>query len=235
VIQALYTAASGMTAQQKSMDVTANNIANINTTGYKSKTAGFKDAIYRTMHTPAEESAENNLQQGHGVLLSDIKTAFTQGPIEETGNPYDFAIFGTGFFAIETNEGIRFTRDGSFHRGETGFLLTKDGHYVLDSNRNRIFIPDNTNEDYPSPGVFEFTNPQGLSSEGANYYSETEVSGQAALSGNDEVRKGFLEASNIDTAEQLTRIIRSQRAYQVAARAITTADQMEEITNNIMR
>lgn len=238
MIQSLYTAASGMTAHQNNIDVIANNLSNINTTGFKSQTASFKDAIYETMQTPSEESEQNNLQQGHGAILSDVKTDFTQGPFNKTGNEYDFAIAGEGFFAVSTNDGTLFTRDGNFNVDATGnekYLVTKEGYYVMDSFMNRVTISD-FEEDLPSRlGVFNFFNPMGLSIEGKNYYATTEVSGQAINLDQTDIKQFHLETSNVDTADQLTRMIRSQRAYQAAARAISTADEMEGMANNIRR
>ena len=237
MIQSLYTAVSAMTAHQKNMDQLADNISNVNTTGFKGKTVGFKDALYRTMETPVQESEQNNLQQGHGVLVGDIKTAFTQGSLEQTDIKTDFALEGEGFFAVDSNEEIFYTRDGNFNIGiidNTPYLVTKEGYYVLDQNRNRIVVYDGENISR-MPGVFNFVNPQGLSSLGSNYYETTESSGQAQNGATSIVKQGYLESSNVSVTDQLTRMIRIQRAYQTAARAFTTADEMEGLANNIRR
>ena len=234
MIQSLYTAASGMSVQQKKIDTIANNIANLNTVGYKQSRVDFKDAIYQTMINPDAASQGNNLQQGHGALISSIKKDFTETGIEETDNALDFSIIGDGFFAVDSENEILYTRDGSFRvsvEGQEKYLVADTGEYVLDNNLNRIVITDN--ESNLMPGVFDFPNQSGLYATGNNKYRVSESSGGAELIQNPEVKQYYLETSNVDITSQLTQMIRAQRAYQAAAKAISTADEMEGIANNI--
>lgn len=237
MIQSLHTAASGMRAGQKKIDNIANNIANVNTVGYKQKRVNFTDALYQTMLNPVEEDQDNNLQRGHGVLVSSVVKDFTKGSYISTDRALDFAINGEGFFAVETEEGVRYTRAGNFYsqtvNGEN-YLVTANGNFVLDGEYNRITVND---EDELSSelGVFTFINPEGLSEEGNNLYQVTEVSGEAETVDNPKVSQGFLEQSNVDLTEQLTDMMRAQRAYQVASRLVTISDEMEGMANNLRR
>jgi len=247
MIQSLYTAASGMSAQQKNIDTIANNIANINTTGFKRSRANFQDAVYATLLRPVEGGEGLNLQQGHGVLLSSITRDMSQAQLINTENVLDFAIAGEGFFAVDTGEEILYTRDGSFKVSvENGrnYLVTGEGYYVLDSNQQRIEIEGNIaelavdaagfiNGGSVKIGVFNFPNAAGLYERGSNKYSVSEASGEAYLMENAEVKQYHLEASNVNLTDELAAMIKAQRMYQAAARAIATADEMEGIANNI--
>ncbi|HHT93795.1 MAG TPA: flagellar hook-basal body protein [Clostridiaceae bacterium] len=236
MIQSLHTAASGMKAGQKKLDNIANNISNVNTTGYKQKRVTFTDALYQTILNPVEEDQDNNLQKGHGVLLSAVVKDFTMGSLESTDRDLDFAINGEGFFAVETEEGIKYTRAGNFYTttiDNVNYLVTANGNFVLDENLERITVADG--ELSGDLGVFTFVNPEGLSEEGSNLYQVTEASGEAQQVNNAKVSRGFLEHSNVDLTEQLTEMIKAQRAYQVSSRLVSISDEMEGIANNLRR
>jgi flagellar basal-body rod protein FlgG len=247
MIQSLYTAASGMREQQKNIDTIANNIANINTTGYKRSRANFKDAIYSTMLRPVDGGDDLNLQQGHGVLMGSVTKDLRGSHLIKTENALDFSIVGEGFFAVDNGEQILYTRDGSFKvsvEGDNTYLVTAEGYYVLSSNQERIEVVGNVNDlavdldgniegQSVKIGVFNFSNASGLYEAGSNKYAVSESSGDAFLVENAQVQQYYLEGSNVDLTDELTAMIRAQRAYQAAARAISTADEMEGVANNI--
>ena len=236
MIQSLHTAASGMKAGQKKLDNIANNISNVNTTGYKQKRVTFTDALYQTILNPVEEDQDNNLQKGHGVLLSAVVKDFTMGSLESTDRDLDFAINGEGFFAVQTPDGIRYTRAGNCYTQTldgVNYLVTANGNFVLDGNLERITVQDG--ELSSELGVFTFVNPEGLSEEGNNLYSTTAVSGDAQFIENAQVSRGFLENSNVDLTEQFTEMIKAQRAYQVSSRLVSISDEMEGIANNLRK
>lgn len=251
MIQSLYTAASGMTTQQKNIDNISNNISNINTVGYKNARLEFKDAVYETMLSPNEGSQVNNLQQGHGALLSSTNKDFTEGQSQQTDNVLDFSIIGNGFFALDVNGETQYTRNGNFKvsvEDDNNYLVNANGSYVLDNEFNRITLNGNledikldenlnlnTGDNIVRLGVFEFPNQAGLSSVGNSSYVVSESSGQATFKDDSYVKQYSLEMSNVDLADELAGMIRAQRAYQAAARAISTADEMEGVANNLRR
>jgi flagellar basal-body rod protein FlgG len=201
MIQALHNGASGMIAQQKNVDVIANNIANINTTGYIKNRVDFKDAVYSAMINPANENSTENLKQGNGVLISGTSKVYSPAIYVETENPLDFSINGSGFFAVQNEDGLQsYTRNGSFKISETNgeqFLATENGQYVLDENMQKIPLKGNPykmvvnregyitfeNEEEPSAkiGIVNFTDSSGLESIGNNMLMATAASGQPCL------------------------------------------------------
>lgn len=253
MIKALQNAASGMAAQQRNVDTIANNIANINTLGYIKNRVDFKDAIYSTMINPENPNSAVNLQQGNGVLLSGTSKIYSPALHFETDNPLDFSITGDGFFVIENEDGeLSYTRDGSFkisHVDGDDFLVNSNGHFVLDSDLQRIQLYDNINamkvdkdgfitfgEDYePSArlGIVDFPNKSGLEAAGGNLLLETVASGQPALVEHPGVKQKSLEGSNVNLTDEISQLIKAQRAYQIAAKAINTVDDMESIANNM--
>lgn len=251
-MQAIHTAALGMKTQQTRIDNIANNIANINTAGYKSSTVNFKDALYTLIDNPdGTDSEASNLLRGSGVLTGSISTDFSDGSVDFTGQALDFAIRGDGFFVLSSANGERYyTRNGNFaisHEGQNNYLVTNDGYYVLNRDGGRINLPDdsssiNVTEDgvlysedgwSSSLGIVSFTNPDGLISTGGSRYQTTEVSGEATASGGFSVVQSALENSNVDLAKELTLLMRTQRAYSFASNALRTADSMEGLANNI--
>lgn len=252
--QAILTAKSGVLAQQTRLDVIGNNVANVNTTGYKSSRVDFKDALYQTLLRPVQPQDDLNLERGHGVLVSATGRDMSNGTLQQTNNMLDFKIEGNGFFTVQDPQGEqRYTRNGAFTvsiEEDGNYLVNGNGWYVLDTNSERIQIPalngqlysdqnGNLFIDEQAPfaqlGRVRFDNPNGLEAAGDSTFTVTEASGEPVtlVEGETTVIQGALEASNVDLANEMTRLIRTQRALQLSSRAISTADQMMGIANNI--
>ena len=253
-------AASGLRGQQMRIDTIAHNIANANTTGYKNARLDFKDSLYRAGITPGPpRSVGESQQRGHGLLPTGITRDFKPGILETTNRHLDFAIEGEGFFSLSNPDGeVVYTRNGVFHRSdeENGiFLVNGQGLYVLDENGERIqFPPDSfrleSNDDgtllffnmnnellgETRLGLFTYRNLHGLVAIGNGNFAASPASG-LRFQVNDEItlRQGVLEGSNLNMSEEMTRVIRTQRAFQLASRALTTADEMQSIANNMRR
>lgn len=251
---AFYSGASGMSAFQKQMDITANNIANVSTTGFKPQRGAFSELLYSRL-------AVNNEQEfltGHGVRVERADLLFRQGMINNTGNPLDFAIIGDGFFAVEkagddTGESITaYTRRGEFaiglEDGSTGYLVTADGDFVLSVDGERIEVPRLENDENTFDlsaiqdllGIYNIPNPYGLLPAGDSLYVATAKSGEAQImEEGDEGGPSFrvvqnaLERSAVELADEMVMVIQNQRAFQMSARLVQTADQLEEIVNNL--
>jgi len=256
--QSLYTAAIGMKTQQSNIDTIANNIANINTTAFKKSRMNSKEAVYSPLTDPSGDAQDVNLQLGHGALLSGQSKSFEQGIPEETKQNLDVAIQGDGFFAIQTSDNtVEYTRNGNFSSKNVdgvNYLTSMDGNFVLDRNgqkikcnfpieqikidsNGKITNSKNENEEVATIGVFTFANTEGLKELGNLTYGTTPSSGEAVAlaDGETEVKQGFLEKSNADIAEEMTELMKAQRAYTFLSRAITTADEMKSIENDIRR
>ncbi len=262
MIRALWTAASGMEAQQLNIDVIANNLANVNTTGYKKNRADFQDLLYQTLRSAGAQSSASTIyptgmQLGLGVRSAAVQKVFLQGDFQATQNPFDLSIEGRGFFQIlQPNGETAYTRAGAFKQDEQGRLVTSDGFPV----QPQITVPaDALSITVGSDGtvsvlqagqgsptsvgqiqVAVFSNPSGLSSIGRNLYLETEASGSPTIStpgenGVGTVGQGFLELSNVNISEELVNMIVGQRAYEVNSKAIQTADEMLQAANNTKR
>ena len=252
-------AASGIRNQQYRIDTIANNVANTNSHGFKTARLDFKDSLYVTGIVPGPaRSPDENQQKGHGVILNAITRDFKPGNLERTERSLDFAIEGEGFFSLENpSGGISYTRNGVFNlSAETGglFLVNGQGLYVLDEDGARIQIPagttavvadvdgtlrfniNDTQVGGTRLGIFTFTNLKGLELSGNSNFTQTPAAG-ARIQANDTVtvRQGILEASNVNLADDMTKLIRTQRAFQLASRALTTADEMQGIANNMRR
>ncbi|MGI6188558.1 MAG: flagellar hook-basal body protein [Caldicoprobacteraceae bacterium] len=241
MIRALYSSASSMAAQQQSMDVISNNIANVNTVGYKKVRVTFQDALYSAMETRRDGQGVN-LQVGNGSRAAATQRNFGQGVLQPTNRPLDFAIDGPGFFQILRQDGsVSYTRDGSFQisselEGDqvVNRLVTVRGEYVLDHSGQPVEVDDYYSLPYRLR-VVSFPNPEGLEAIGNNQFIGTEASGVPVPSYNYDVKQGFLEASNVDMAEEITRMILAQRVYQLSSRVLQAADEMEHIANNLRR
>lgn len=259
MMQALRVAATGMAAQATNVDVLSNNIANLNTTGYKESVAAFNDLVYLNQGgvgattSAAGTVAPTGKQIGLGAEVSSVYRVMEQGTINRTGNVYDMAIQGEGFFRVIMPDGAtNYTRDGSFQIDNTGQIVTKEG-YALDPS---ITVPDNavdvtisstgaisaningTVTNLGNITISRFQNPAGLRSEGQNFYSETIASGapqdnDPGTDGTGTLLQFALEASNVDSVEAITRLIAAQRAYELNSRVISTADEMLSAINNI--
>ncbi|BBB91538.1 MAG TPA: flagellar basal-body rod protein FlgG [Methylomusa anaerophila] len=253
MMRALWTAGTGMAAQQANMDVISNNLANVNTTGFKKSRTDFADLMYQTLRQPGASSGPDTqvpsgIQMGHGVRQVATQKIFTQGSYQSTGNSLDMLIEGDGFFQVTMPDGtISYTRDGSFKKDSQGRIVTSDG-YPLEP---QITIPDNATELSVSsdgiitvaiPGqtapqelgqlqIVRFINPAGLSSIGRNLYQETAASGTptAGNPGDDgagTITQKYLEMSNVQVVEEMVNMIVAQRAYEINSKAIQTSDEM---------
>lgn len=264
-MRALWTATTGMKAQQLNIDIIANNLSNVNTTGYKAQRLEFKDLFYTTLRRNNrydEEGSPANLEVGHGVMPIATSRNFMNGSLIETEGTFDLAIDGRGFFSVQLPNGdMRYTRDGSFKlSAEAGGnrLVTSEGYIVLDENNNDIFIPDGITDiivdEYGNiTGVNEngntvniariklvnFRNPNGLRSTGSNLYMATEASGEeiplTPENMDSRIIQGYLEASNVQVVEEMVRMITAQRAYEITSKAIQTSDDMMQIVSNLKR
>ncbi len=261
MLRGLWTAASGMAAQQLSVDVVANNLANANTAGFKKSRADFQDLMYQTLRLPGASTASGTqlptgIQVGMGAKPMGVNKIFTQGDYNQTGNELDLAIEGKGFFKVLSNEEEAYTRAGNFKIDSEGYVCTTAGNRL----QPEITIPANTvttsidaggravvyGHDRTAPlGTFDiklytFTNPAGLYSMGRNLFKITEASGEATegtpdSDGVGSISQGYLEMSNVNVVEEMVTMITAQRAYEVNSKAIQTADQMLQMANNIKR
>ena len=257
MLQALSSAASALKKQQMRLDKVANNIANINTIGYKQFRLDFTDSRYHNGITPGPaRNPHLNQQRGHGVLVTGITPDFTQGMMVRTEGSLDFALEGEGFFLIGDLAGNMFyTRNGNFTlsvEADGTYLVNGNGLYVFDANEERIRVPFGTTRIevgregeliFTAPdeevttylGIFTFRNLMGLHSVGNSMWVQDEGTGERRVPENTVLRQGMLEGSNVDLADEMTRMIRTQRAFQLASRALTTADEMEGVANNMRR
>ncbi|MFR1767064.1 MAG: flagellar hook-basal body protein [Lachnospira sp.] len=271
MVRSLYSAASGMMAQQTNVDVISNNLANVNTVGYKAESVGFKSLLYQDLQ--ARTTSANgeykpvSAQVGLGSRVSAITSHYTQGPANATESTTDFLIQGDGFFAVMgVDGGTYYTRNGNFlfaRSTEGSMLCTSDGYPVLSSdgapiilsdeyNTNKIVVDGDGNLCYPDEegnaqtigikiGLFQFSNPSGLTKVGSSYLQESEASGAALNEDYDDVglksslKQGYLEGSNVNVATEMVNLITAQRAYQLCSKAITTSDTMMEQANNLKR
>lgn len=240
---AFYNAYTAMRAYQQSLDVVSNNLANVSTVGYKEVKSTFNDLLYSKLN----QNGDHTMQQGHGVMLSSVDKKFTQGILETTNYDFDFALMGEGFFATQRDEeDVVFTRDGAFRLGEDNgvyYLTRMDGSYVLDEDLQRIEIAyDSATNAVDMTGVanqigiFQFNNPFELEQAASNTYKQTQRSGEAIATGQTSTTKliqGGLEASTASMTDNMVSMMESQRAFQVNARLLQTADEIEEMVNNL--
>jgi flagellar basal-body rod protein FlgG len=264
MMRALWTASTGMTAQQLNVDTISNNLANVNSIGYKKSRVEFKDLLYETLEKGVIKDGQGkpiNIQVGHGVKTAATVKFFTTGNLENTNNPYDLAIDGQGFFKVlGTNGEEYFTKDGSFKvsvDGENYKLVTSEGYYVqgengeidLGSDVQDVIIDENglitvlrtddSLEEIGSISIINFMNPAGLESTGNNLFKATTVSGEAFDTQNDgtggRLLQGYLESSNVQIVEEMVKLIQAQRAYEINSKSIQTADEMLGMANNLRR
>ncbi len=249
-MQSIYSAKLGLKTQQQRLDVIASNIANVGTVGYKRQSALFRDALYTQMMDPSNVSSTENLKQGSGVILTSTNRSYMPGTPLHTGDELDLYIDGDGFFTVEGRGGnVMYTRAGSFKLSveqDGQYIVTPDGNYLLDSDGQRIRIPDvagtvsvsETGEMTAGGAVLAtlrlvtFTNKDGLSLSGSGCYTVTAASGDAVPS-DAGIRQGYLESSNVDVSTEFTQMIRAQRAFSLAGRALATWNEMETVTNNL--
>ena len=253
MINSLWIAKTGMTAQQTQLDVISHNLANVSTNGFKRNNAVFEDLIYQNLRQVGAQNDEQNqlptgLHLGLGVRTVATSRTFTQGSLQQSNNSLDVAINGNGFFEVNLPDGtIGYTRDGSFQLDAQGRMVTSSGLPVA----NGITVPPNaikvsisadgivsaTLPGNPAPqqlgniAMSSFVNPAGLEPVGQNMYKESAASGQPqqgqpGTNGLGYIKQGFLEASNVNVVEELVSMIQTQRAYEMNSKAISTSDQM---------
>ncbi len=262
MMRALYTATSGMLAEQLNTDNIAHNLANVNTTGFKKARIEFQDLFYQTMReagTPITQGASIPvpLQIGLGVRPIAEQKMFIQGNLIQTEHMYDVAIEGEGFFQIKMPNGeIGYTRDGSFKIDKEGSIVNANGYYLepaitVPQNALRLNVTEDGVVTVNLPAQVEpqeigqitlvrFVNPAGLNRIGNNLYIETAASGppiegQPLLEGFGSLQQNFLEQSNVKVVEEMVNLIVAQRAYEVNSKAIQTSDDMLGVANNLKR
>lgn len=262
MIRSLYTAATGMMGQQLSIDTISNNIANVNTIGYKKQRAEFADLMYQTLKyagtsTSATTISPTGMEVGLGVRPTAIAKIHTVGNLKETNGDLDMAITGKGFFQVQLPDGnTAYTRNGSFKIDANGNVVTDDGYLLTPE----LVIPEDATQitigtdgivtvmqagatDATQIGQIEladFINPAGLHSLGDNNYLQTTASGDPivgnpGLNGIGQTRQGFVELSNVQLVEEMTDLITGQRAYEANSKAITTSDEMLSTVNQLKR
>ena len=261
MIRALWTAATGMEAQQINMDVIANNLANVNSVGFKKSRADFQDVLYQTIKVAGTDAAggaeqPTTIQVGLGSRVAAIQKVFSTGDIQQTGNSLDLAIEGAGFFQVRMPDGeLAYTRAGAFKKDGPGRLVTSNGYplepeIVIPENATSIAIGRYGTVEVLLDGQSEptqvgtitltrFANPAGLMAQGSNLYTETPTTG-APVTGNPgeegfgSLAQGYLEGSNVSIMEEMVNMIAGQRAYEINSKAIKTADEMLQMTNNLV-
>ena len=242
MMRSLYAGVAGLKTHQTRMDVIGNNIANVNTYGFKASRPSFADLLYTERNNENEET-----QFGHGVRVPKTDMMFEQSQIRSTNRELDFAALDEGFFAVLTPEGnINYTQDGAFYisrESETApwELVNEYGAYVLDYEGNRIQVPfvEGTENDIDATalaemvGVYTFENPYGLDQIGDNYFEANASSGPAAANTEAGKKQFYLEASSTNVANEMSKVIEFQRAFQLNINMVKTHDQLENIVNNL--
>jgi len=260
MMRGLWTAATGMTGQQMNLDVIANNLANVNTNGFKKSRAEFQDLLYQTHRFPGTETAGGQeipigIQVGMGTRPIAIQKMFTQGDYVQTQGQLDMAIEGDGFFRILRNGEELYTRTGAFKLNSEGTIVDAEGNALqpeytvpaeavdvsIDSGGNIVAVDEAGTE--LATGrltLVRFVNPSGLYAIGKNLFRPTEASGEPVEGNPGEegygtIAQGFLEMSNVDVVTEMVQMIVAQRAYEINSKAIQTSDEMLSIANNLKR
>jgi flagellar basal-body rod protein FlgG len=265
MVRSLWTGASGMIGQQANIDTISNNLANVNTAGYKKMRADFEDLIYQTVKTAGTPATEDTvvpvgIQMGHGVKLADTQRVFSQGALQNTEVPTDMAIQGDGFFRIQMYDGTwAYTRNGNFKIDETGRMVTSNGYWLLpDIVMPENFLPNSVTvsqdgrvsvvvpqiDDEPIQigqiELYRFPNPVGLTAVGENLFKITAASGDPipgvpGYEGMGKIAHKFLEMSNISVVREMVDLIVAQRAYEFNSRTIQTSDNMLGTATSLKR
>lgn len=262
MMRSLWTAATGMTGQQFNLDTIANNLANVNTAGFKKSRVDFEDLIYEVLKSPGTPVATGSVlptgvQVGHGVAIAGTQKIHTLGNLQETQNPLDIAIAGDGFFQLLLPDGSTgYTRDGSFKMDQDGKLVTSNGHIlqpeiILPPGSTQITITEDgtvsvitddpkTPQEVGKIELVRFANPAGLTPIGKNIFKETvssgdPVTGTPAMEGFGRVEQGFLELSNVNIVDEMVNMIIAQRAYELNSKAIQTGDTMLGVVATLKR
>ncbi|MBM3723895.1 MAG: flagellar basal-body rod protein FlgG [Acidobacteria bacterium] len=263
MIRALFSGASGMSAQQTNVDNIAHNLANANTVGFKQRRAQFQDLLYQSLVQPgvaagAQTVVPSGLQIGLGTRTSSNEIIFVQGSPVLTSNALDLAIQGRGFFQIRRASGeTAYTRAGAFHTDRDGNVVTSDGEpleptITMPPEAQNVHIAADGTVSYSLPGqpnaqlagqiqLANFTNPAGLNSIGRNLYVPTDASGEAVIGipggqeGLGSLQQGYIEQSNVSVVEEFINLIVSQRAYEANSKVVRAADEMYQQVNNVTR
>lgn len=260
MMRSLWTAATGMVAQQLNIDVISNNLANVNTIGFKKSRAEFEDLMYQSMKIAGSPTEAGNLiptgmQVGMGVKPTTVHKFFTQGDFQNTGNPLDLVIEGDGFFQVDVNGEMAYTRAGAFKLDNEGRVVTANGYVlqpeftvpvetanVVVTESGHIAALDKNGEELAATDIptYTFINPAGLKAMGKNLYTETEASGAATegVPGEENfgtIAQGFLEMSNVEIVDEMVAMIVGQRAYEINSKAVQTSDAMLQTANQLKR
>ncbi len=262
MLRALHTAATGMQAQQINIDTIANNIANVNTTGYKQARAEFQDLLYQDLRPAGTASSSTTeyptgLQMGLGTLPVATARNYSQGDFRQTTSPLDMVISGKGFFQIRLPSGeTAYTRDGSFHLNNVGAIVTSEGNPLeplisIPADAQQVVIGSDGTVSVTQPNqtaavpvgniqIADFQNPAGLSAIGRNLLMPTTASGAPITGSPGEtglglINQGYLEQSNVSVVEEMVNMIIAQRAYEVNSKAVRVADDMLQQVNNLVR
>jgi flagellar basal-body rod protein FlgG len=258
MMRGLFTAATGMEAQQTNIDVIANNLANVNTTAFKKSRANFHDLMYQTLRSAGQNATTgtvvpSGIQVGSGVRLSSVDKMFEVGGTKMTGNDHDFMIMGEGFFQVQLDDGSSaYTRDGNFKWDNGGRLVNADGFPIMPEiikppNAQKFQVGldgqisvevDNQKQEIGQLSTVNFVNPAGLSASGRNLYRATDASGEplqgiANQNGMGAIYHRQLENSNVNIVEEMVNMISGQRAYEMNSKVIQTSDQMLQSTVNV--
>jgi flagellar basal-body rod protein FlgG len=249
-----------MEAQQANLDVIANNLANVNTTGFKRSKIEFQDLLYETTRAPGAEQGSSTqlptgIQMGHGSRVVATSKVFTEGELTQTGEQLDLAINGDGFFQVQMPDGsIAYTRDGALKRSATGQVTTSDGlplqggfqpvpagtTGITISSTGQVTMTSASGNTNFQVQLVRFTNPSGLNSIGGNLYTESLASGTPETgtpgeNGYGTLQQGYLEMSNVKVVQEMVNMIVAQRAYEVNSKSVQSADEMMQESNNLRR
>ena len=249
-----------MEAQQANLDVIANNLANVNTTGFKRSKIEFQDLLYETTRAPGAEQGSGTqlptgIQTGHGSRVVATSKVFTEGELTQTGEQLDLAINGDGFFQVQMPDGtLAYTRDGALKRNSTGQITTSDGlplqggfqpipagtTGITISSTGQVTTTSSSGSQNFQVQMVRFTNPAGLNSVGGNLYTESLASGTPETgtpgeNGYGTLQQGYLEMSNVKVVQEMVNMIVAQRAYEVNSKAVQSADEMMQESNNLRR
>ncbi|MGA2721117.1 MAG: flagellar basal-body rod protein FlgG [Bryobacteraceae bacterium] len=263
MIRALYSAASGMKAQQMNVDNIANNLANASTTGYKMRRAQFQDLMYQSMVQPGSAAGQQTvvptgLQVGLGTRASSNEIVFTEGSFSETDNPLDMAIQGNGFFQVTQPSGdLAYTRSGTFQLDKNGNMVTSSGdplqpQITIPAQAQSIMIATDGTVSYTMPNqtasqqagqimLANFQNPAGMNSLGQNLYTPTDASGDPTVGtpggpeGLGSLLQGYVEQSNVSVVDEFVNLIVAQRGYEANSKVVQAADNMYQEVNNLSK
>jgi flagellar basal-body rod protein FlgG len=262
MIRSMYTAATGMEAQQLYMDAISNNLSNVNTNGFKRTKLEFQDLMYQTLREPGVRNPEggmapSGIEVGLGVRAAATQRIFEQGSLNQTTNPLDVAIEGEGFFQVYLPDGsMAYTRDGQFKLSSDGTLVTSAGNFVspqivVPAGAEKLTITEDGMVAVVMPGeetsteigqleLARFVNPSGLKSLGGGLYGVTDASGLPNIhypgeQGTGRLMQGYTEASNVQIVEEMVNMITAQRAFEIVSKSIQVSEEMLQVANNLKR